>query len=32
MAMNIKKGDNVVVLSGMDEGKQGKVLAPSPLT
>ena len=26
MAMNIKKGDTVVVLSGEDKGKQGKVL------
>ena len=25
MAMNIKKGDTVVVLSGKDKGKQGKV-------
>ena len=30
MAMNIKKGDNVVVLSGKDKGKQGKVLAVMP--
>ena len=27
MAMNIKKGDTIVVLSGKDKGKQGKVLA-----
>ena len=26
MAMNVKKGDTVVVLSGKDKGKQGKVL------
>ncbi len=26
MAMNIKKGDTIVVLSGKDKGKQGKVL------
>ena len=25
MAMNVKKGDTVVVLSGKDKGKQGKV-------
>ena len=30
MAMNIKKGDNVVVLSGKDKGKQGKVLGTVP--
>ena len=24
--IHIKKGDNVVVLSGMDKGKKGKVL------
>ena len=30
MAMNIKKGDNVVVLSGKDKGKQGKVLGTIP--
>ena len=27
MAMNIKKGDTIVVLSGKDKGKTGKVLA-----
>ena len=27
MGMNIKKGDTVVVLSGKDKGKQGKVNA-----
>ena len=30
MAMNIKKGDTVVVLSGKDKGKQGKVLGTLP--
>ena len=30
MAMNIKKGDTVVVLSGKDKGKQGKVLVADP--
>ena len=30
MAMNIKKGDTVVVLSGKDKGKQGKVLGTIP--
>jgi len=30
MAMNVKKGDNVVVLSGKDKGKQGKVLGTVP--
>ena len=30
MAMNIKKGDTVVVLSGKDKGKQGKVLGTVP--
>ena len=28
--MNIKKNDKVVVLSGKDKGKQGKVLAAMP--
>ena len=28
--MSIKKGDVVVVLSGKDKGKQGKVLSASP--
>ena len=28
--MNIKKGDTVVVLSGRDKGKQGKVLKADP--
>lgn len=30
MSMNIKKGDTVVVLSGKDRGKQGKVLGTVP--
>ena len=30
MSMNIKKGDTVVVLSGKDKGKQGKVLVAMP--
>ena len=30
MAMNIKKGDTVVVLSGKDKGKQGKVQVVVP--
>ena len=30
MDMNIKKGDTVVVLSGKDKGKQGKVLGTVP--
>ena len=30
MAMNVKKGDIVVVLSGKDKGKQGKVLGTVP--
>ena len=28
--MSIKKGDTVIVLSGKDKGKQGKVLAAMP--
>ena len=28
--MNIKKGDTIVVLSGKDRGKQGKVLGTVP--
>ena len=28
--MSIKKGDTVVVLSGKDKGKQGKVLVAMP--
>ena len=30
MAMNVKKGDTVVVLSGKDKGKQGKVQSSIP--
>lgn len=30
--LSIKSGDNVVVISGKDKGKQGKVLAVSPST
>ena len=30
MAMNVKKGDTVVVLSGKDKGKQGKVQGTIP--
>ena len=30
MAMNIKKGDTIVVLSGKDRGKTGKVLGTVP--
>ena len=30
MAMNVKKGDTVIVLSGKDKGKQGKVLGSVP--
>ena len=30
MAMNVKKGDTVIVLSGKDKGKQGKILAAMP--
>ena len=30
MSMNIKKGDTVVVLSGKDKGKKGKVLGTVP--
>ena len=30
MAMNVKKGDTVVVLSGKDQGTQGKVLGTVP--
>ena len=28
--MNVKKGDQVVVLSGKDKGKQGEVLVAKP--
>lgn len=30
MSMNIKKGDTIVVLSGKDRGKQGKVVGTVP--
>ena len=30
MAMNVKKGDTVVVLSGKDKGRQGKVQSTVP--
>ena len=30
--MNIRKGDKVVVISGKDKGKEGKVLSASPKT
>ena len=30
MSMNVKKNDTVVVLSGKDKGKQGKVLSVTP--
>ena len=30
MAMNVKKGDTVIVLSGKDKGKKGKVLGTVP--
>ena len=30
MAMNVKKGDTVVVLSGKDKGKKGKVQSTLP--
>ncbi len=32
MKMNIKKGDNVLVIAGKDKGKQGKVMETSPKT
>ena len=28
--LNVKKGDTVVVISGQDKGKQGKVLSAAP--
>ena len=30
MSLNVKKNDTVVVLSGKDKGKQGKVLSVNP--
>ena len=32
MSMNVKKNDTVVVLSGKDKGKRGKVLSVDPKT
>ena len=32
MSMNVKKNDTVIVLSGKDKGKQGKVLTVMPET
>ena len=32
MKMNIKKGDNVLVITGKDKGKTGKVMEVSPVT
>ena len=32
MALNVKKGDNVLVLAGKDKGKTGKVLSADPKT
>lgn len=32
MKMNVKKGDHVVVISGKDKGKKGKVLTAFPKT
>ena len=28
--LHVKKGDNVIVLSGKDKGKQGKIISASP--
>lgn len=28
--LNVKSGDNVIVLSGKDKGKQGKIISASP--
>lgn len=30
--LHVKKGDNVIVLSGKDKGKQGKIIAAFPKT
>ena len=30
--LNVKKGDNVIVIAGKDKGKTGKVLTASPST
>ena len=32
MNLNVRKGDNVKVLTGKDKGKTGKVLATDPRT
>ena len=32
MSLNVKKGDNVVILTGKDQGKTGKVISASPRT
>lgn len=32
MSMHVKKGDSVVVLSGADKGKKGKVVRAMPKT
>ena len=32
MSLNVKKGDNVVILTGKDQGKTGKVISASPKT
>ena len=32
MSLNVKKGDNVVILTGKDQGKTGKVVSASPKT
>ncbi len=32
MNLNVRKGDNVIVLTGKDKGKTGKVIATSPKT
>ncbi len=31
MSMNVKKGDTVVVISGKDKGKKGKILVSDPV-
>lgn len=32
MSLNVKKGDTVVILTGKDQGKTGKILSVSPKT
>ena len=32
MSLNVKKGDNVAILTGKDQGKTGKVISASPRT